>query len=173
MLRTHTTGKEFLRQKQIRTSLILAGLLALFALRVVGQVLVAFFHVSWLPPMQEWYSGLIPYPALLVCQIAIMLLLGTIVTDLASGDGYFSHPNKIAGRWLLGTGTIYFIGMLLRYAIRMLLIPEARWFGGTIPIFFHCALASCVLALGWYHSRTGADEALPPELDNQITAKAA
>lgn len=173
MLRTHTTRKEFLRGKQIRTSLILAGLLALFALRVVGQVLVAFFHVQWLPPMAQWQSGILPYPVLLSCQIAIMLLLGTIVTDLASGEGYFSHPNKIAGKWLLGAGTIYFVGMILRYIIRMMLIPEARWFGGTIPIFFHCILASCLLALGWYHSRTATDEPLSPELEDQITAKAA
>ena len=39
-------------------------LLGLFVLRVVGQVLVAFFDVRFLPPMSQWYSGLLPYPQL-------------------------------------------------------------------------------------------------------------
>ena len=36
-----------------------AAILGIF-LRVLGQVLVAFFRVDFLPPMAEWYSGLIP-----------------------------------------------------------------------------------------------------------------
>ena len=39
---------------------ILAFLTFLFALRVFGQLIVALFAVSWLPPMEQWFSGLIP-----------------------------------------------------------------------------------------------------------------
>lgn len=48
-------------------------LLALFALRVAGQALVAFSDVRFLPPMQAWYSGLMPYPYLLPSQRARLL----------------------------------------------------------------------------------------------------
>jgi hypothetical protein len=33
----------------------------------------------------------------------------------------------------------------------MSLYPEAHWFGGTIPIFFHWVLASFIIASGQYH----------------------
>ena len=35
---------------------------AAFAARVFGQLLVAAFGVGFLPPVDAWYSGLIPYP---------------------------------------------------------------------------------------------------------------
>jgi hypothetical protein len=35
----------------------------------------------------------------------------------------------------------------------MYLHPEARWFGQTIPIFFHWVLATFVIILGLYHKR--------------------
>jgi len=54
----------------------LIALLFLFCLRVIGQILVAFFNVSFLPPMEEWFSVLLPYPALLTSQILILLLYG-------------------------------------------------------------------------------------------------
>jgi len=44
-----------------RLAPLLWALLALFVLRVTSQTLVAFFDVDFLPPMQEWYSGLLPY----------------------------------------------------------------------------------------------------------------
>ncbi|MEP6934888.1 MAG: hypothetical protein ABI988_13265 [Nitrospirota bacterium] len=33
----------------------------------------------------------------------------------------------------------------------MSLYPEARWFGGAIPIFFHGVLASFIIAFGQCH----------------------
>ena len=45
-------------------------LLCLFVLRVLGQMLVAFRRVSFLPPMEQWQSGLVPYHVLLAMQCA-------------------------------------------------------------------------------------------------------
>jgi hypothetical protein len=42
---------------------------------VAGQAMVAFFDVQWLPPMERWYSGLVPYEILLPAQIAIIVLM--------------------------------------------------------------------------------------------------
>ncbi len=52
---------------------VLLGLAFLFLLRVLGQVLVAFFEVGPLPPMAEWYSGLVPYPVLLRVKVEFRL----------------------------------------------------------------------------------------------------
>jgi uncharacterized protein len=70
-------------------SILLAGLAVAFLGRVVGQVLVAAFHVGFLPPMEEWYSGLIPYSVLLPIQIAILLIQAAISRDIWRGAGFF------------------------------------------------------------------------------------
>ena len=42
----------------------------------------------------------------------------------------------------------YWAAMGVRYARRMLAQPDQRWFGGAIPIVFHCVLASFLFVLG-------------------------
>jgi len=37
--------------------------------------------------------------------------------------------------------------------VSMALHPERRWLGGTIPIFFHCVLATFLFVVGRYHTR--------------------
>ena len=55
----------------MRRQAILLGLLACaFLGRVLGQVAVALLEPDWLPPMQDWYSGLLPYSILLLIQVA-------------------------------------------------------------------------------------------------------
>ena len=61
-----------------RAAVMLVALTLLFALRVAGQALVAFFDVGWLPPMEAWYSGLLPYPILLPTQLAILAVQVTL-----------------------------------------------------------------------------------------------
>ena len=43
--------------------------------------------------------------------------------------------------------------MLVRYPVQIYLHPESRWFGGTIPIFFHWVLAAFVIGVGLDHRR--------------------
>ena len=139
----------------------LATLLFLFCLRVLGQVLVAFLHVSFLPPMEEWMSGVVPYPELLTAQILIIALYGKVCVDFLHGDGFFSTPRRPLGTGLLIFGSLYFGVMAIRYTIRMGLYPNERWTGGCIPIFFHWVLASFVLVIGRYHWRTTPRPAKP------------
>jgi hypothetical protein len=35
----------------------------------------------------------------------------------------------------------------------MALHRDARWFGGAIPIVFHCVLASFILVVGFWHRK--------------------
>jgi hypothetical protein len=126
-------------------------LLAAFCLRVTGQMLVAFVGVSWLPPMEAWYSGLMPYPYLLPSQFLIIALYCKVCLDFSRGDGFFVRPRAMFGQGVLAFGYVYFVAMILRYFIHMSLNPEARWFGGTIPIFFHWVLATFIILFGRYH----------------------
>jgi uncharacterized protein len=140
---------------------MLTTLLFLFCLRVLGQILVAFLHVSFLPPMEEWMSGLVPYPELLTAQILILALYGKICLDFARGRGFFVTPRRPLGTGLLIFGSLYLSVMVIRYTIRMSLYPHERWAGGCIPIFFHWVLSSFILVLGSYHWRTARRSAKP------------
>jgi len=125
----------------------------LFFLRVLGQALVAFFHVTFLPPMAEWYSGLMPYPILLPTQGLILLLLVKACTDFSRGRGFFVVPRPRMGAFVRWFSYLYFIAMLVRYVVTMALHPERRWFGGTIPIVFHWVLAAWLFTFGHFHTR--------------------
>lgn len=134
-----------------RLAPLLCVLLLIFILRVIGQMLVALGWQGFLPPMEEWYSGLIPYPWLVVSQITIIVLYGKVCLDFFHGDGFFSRPHRKLGKGLLIFGSIYLGVMIFRYIFRMILHPEARWFGGTIPIFLHWVLATFLLLVGNFH----------------------
>jgi len=136
-----------------RLAPLLWALLALFVLRVTGQALVAFLDVDFLPPMQVWYSGLLPYEYLLPSQVAIIVLMTKICLEFTRGRGFFVEPGRFFSVYWLYFGYLYLAIMIARYPIQMALHPEARWFGGTIPIFFHWVLAAFVISVGLYHRR--------------------
>ncbi len=137
---------------RMKTYAIVLGILgAAFFGRVVGQVLVALFHPSVLPPMEEWYSGLIPYPILLPMQMVIVAFQMEMSHQLWIEKGELTRQRPRLGTTLKWFSLIYFIGMVTRYAVSMSAHPERRWFGGTIPIFFHWVLAAYLYLLSRYH----------------------
>jgi len=138
---------------------VLSVLAGLFFLRVLGQALVALAGVTVLPAMPEWYSGLLPYPLLLPAQLVILLVQGKISLDLARGHGFFVTRRPRAGRGLQRLAAVYFLAMVLRYALTMAWYPERRWLGtGTIPIVFHWVLAAYLFTLGRFLARSPAAE---------------
>ncbi len=135
-------------------ALALWALLGLFTLRVFAQALVAVGYGGFLPPWEEWFSGLVPYPQLLASQIIIMLGYGKVCVDFTRRRGFLVTPRRWMGTLLLGVGSVYFGVMVIRYVIRMSLYPLERWTGGAIPIFFHWVLAGFILVVGTYHRRS-------------------
>jgi hypothetical protein len=123
----------------------------------VGQILVAFLGVRFLPPMEDWYSGLLPYPILLPVQLVILALQARMVSDFWRGRGFFVVPRRGMGVAISWFSLVYFAGMVARYAITMSLFPERRWLGrGTIPIAFHWVLAAYLFAFARFHVGAGA-----------------
>ena len=135
------------------TAFALCVLLGLFILRVLAQALVAIGYGAFLPPWEEWFSGAVPYPQLLVSQILIILAFGKVCLDFLTQRGFFVARRRWLGSLLLSVGTVYLVVMVIRYVIRMTLYPLERWTGGAIPIFFHWVLAVFILVLGAYHRR--------------------
>lgn len=123
---------------------VLWALLALFALRVTGQALVAFFGVGFLPPMEAWYSGLLPYEVLLPSQLLLIALMSKICLDFTRGRGVFFAPKRFFATVWLWFGTLYLAAMIARALF--------LW-DRPIPIVFHWVLAAFVISVGLSHRR--------------------
>ena len=131
---------------------LLALLTGLFALRVVGQTLVEFFAVDWLPPSAAWASGLIPYSILLAVQLAMLAVMVKIVADVWRQCGIFA-TRRSWSRFLVGFSAVYAGSMALRYIVTMIFFPDMRWSGGAIPIIFHFVLAAFLYTWGQFLAR--------------------
>ncbi|RBP40524.1 hypothetical protein DES53_108231 [Roseimicrobium gellanilyticum] len=121
---------------------------ALFLARVMGQILVGVYHTPLLPEWKEWYSGLLPYPWLLLSQLLLLMFMTVVNVDTARRSGRFHVVSTTARGWLKLFAALYAGSMVVRYAYRMVTMPEERWFGGTIPIWFHFVLAAWVWLVG-------------------------
>lgn len=108
---------------------MLTLLLTLFIARVLGQIIVAVFHPRWLPPMEAWYSGLMPYRYLLPAQIAIIVLMIAMIRQVAAG----APPNRSLAIGIFVFATIYAGAMVVRFFVRR---------RPLIPILFHWVLAA-------------------------------
>jgi hypothetical protein len=116
-------------------ALVLAALTMLFALRVAGQALVAFAEVTWLPPMEAWFSGLLPYPILLPAQLVI--LAAQLALDWRVWRcGLAARPRVAAA--LRRSSYVYALAMLVR-----LVVTRAH----VIPVVFHWVLAAYLYSL--------------------------
>jgi uncharacterized protein len=125
----------------------------LLFLRIIGQLIVVFYAPRWLPPMDQWQSGLLPYPVLVVGQAIVLTLMVWICIDFTRGAGLFVRPYPARGRYVLWFSYLYVGGMVVRYIISMWRRPDQRWFGGTIPIIFHCIVAAFLFTFATYHVR--------------------
>jgi hypothetical protein len=121
------------------TTVLLITLLVLFIARVLGQIVALTLKPRWLPPMKEWYSGLLSYPILLPAQIAIIALMVMMIRDVAASPGQ-DRPLALG---IAIFATIYALVMLVRALILRRKHPDYRWYqGGMIPIMFHWVLAA-------------------------------
>jgi hypothetical protein len=126
---------------------VLWALLGAFVLRVAGQVVVGVTAPSWLPPMEQWYSGILPYPLLLPTQIVLIGLMARLAHRATRHVGRMPGSPPSRGVWLARASFLYAAVMLVRYGVQLAIRPEWRWFGHTIPIAFHLVLATWLYVL--------------------------
>lgn len=101
--------------------------------------------------MDQWQSGLLPYPVLLLGQVLVLIFMFWICADFTRSRGMFVQPYPGRGKYVLWFSYLYFAGMAVRYVIWMWRRPDQRWFGGTIPIIFHCVVAAFLFTFAIYH----------------------
>jgi hypothetical protein len=158
------------RRERLRTAGLVAAL-TLFFTRVVGQIQVLLLEPEWLPPMQAWYSGLLPYPILLPAQIVLLMLMSLVTYDHVRGRGFFWPSRRAVRTGLRAFAILYAAAMTLRLVVMMSLPPHSLLDSGIIPIAFHWVLASFVwlvsiapdrseAALGFDGASTAADHEL-------------
>jgi hypothetical protein len=133
-----------------RASVFLGLFTALFAVRVAGQVVVLAAGPRWLPPMEQW--NLLPYPILLPLQLVMLAGMVAVTADLARGADLLPAGGPAIGYALVVLAGCYWAAMAVRYAVRMARRQGERWFGGAIPIVFHCVLAAWLFVLGSFHA---------------------
>jgi hypothetical protein len=127
----------------------------LMLLRVIGQLIAAARAPSWLPPMEQWQSGLVPYWFLLTTQAVVLMLMFWISADFFRQSGVWVRPLITLGRVVLAWSYLYAGAMAVRYVVRMARRPDQRWLGGTIPIIFHSVLALFQWTFAQYHVAFG------------------
>ncbi len=127
-------------------TLALWALTLLFGLRILAQPLAQL--VPALPGFNAWHGGVLPYPVLLLSQLAIAAMM--INANLRLGRGVIL-PQPRLGRWLAMLGTLYFAAMLLRLVLGQTVFSGSSWFDRPLPTLFHLVLATWLLSLARYH----------------------
>lgn len=123
-------------------------LIGLFLIRVIAQPASLLINSKFLPPFESWHGGVLPYPVLLIFQVLILLWQILTVRSFSLGTTY---PNRRLGITILTLASIYFIIMLARLILGLTILIGNRWFGSTLPAFFHLVLASFLFLYGHFH----------------------
>lgn len=127
---------------------LLWACVALFAFRVIAQAEVLLLEPAWLPDMDAWYSGLLPYPLLLPAQIVILALMAVVAWNPRVRRGLFARAHPRTAGALRVLALVYFLAM----AARLIWIVETHgfeyWREGAIPVAFHWVLALFLLVSG-------------------------
>ena len=135
------------------TAALLWTTTALFLLRVVGQIEVWLLAPAWLPPMQAWYSGLLPYPLLLPAQILLLMLMAVLAYRRTVAPPR-AEQNRHGHTLLRGLALIYFAAMAVRLVWTLRMHGGEFYLHGGIPIAFHWVLALFVLVYARAEGRT-------------------
>ena len=127
---------------------LLWSCVALFAARVIGQLETLLVAPAWLPDMDAWYSGLLPYPALLPVQIAILMVMSVVAWNWRVRSGSFARSHPRRAQMLRMFAGIYFVAMAVRLAVNINANGADFWREGAIPVAFHWVLALFLLVSG-------------------------
>lgn len=124
-------------------------LLALFVARVVGQILAAASRPRWLPPMERWYSRVMPYRYLLPSQLFIIGLMVAMIVAVSREPSGLGARRVSLGIVAVWASYVYAVGMVCRAVRRAAQPPDRR--GVVIPIVFHFVLAAFLFMYGSWH----------------------
>ena len=126
-------------------AILLWSCIALFAARVIGQFEAMLLAPAWLPPMDAWYSGLMPYFLLLPAQIVLLMIMAVVAWNRRVRTGRFARANpRVAGALRLAA-YLYLGVMAVRLGLNVIANGAEFWREGAIPVAFHWVLALFLL----------------------------
>jgi hypothetical protein len=123
---------------------VLWACIGLFFARVVGQIEVLLVAPRWLPAMQAWYSGILPYPLLLPVQIGLLMLMGVLAIGTRVPRQRTCSAERTA-TILRTLAVLYVVGMAVRLSLVVHFYGTDYYLHGAIPVAFHWVLALFVL----------------------------
>ena len=126
-------------------SLLLWSCITLFAVRVIGQFEALVVAPEWLPAMEAWYSGLMPYYLLLPAQVLLLMIMAVVAWNPRVRSGRFAAAGPRTARALRVFAYLYLATMVLRLGLNLGEHGEDFWRHGAIPVAFHWVLALFVL----------------------------
>jgi hypothetical protein len=138
----------------------------LFGARVVGQLEALLVAPAWLPDMDTWYSGLMPYHFLLPAQIAILMLMAVVAWNRRIRGGQFARAHPRVAQALRILAVLYFAVMAIQLAVNINENGADFWREGAIPVAFHWVLALFILVSG-RASETMRGMRMPPQHHHQ------
>jgi len=121
---------------------------ALFAVRVIGQFEALVLSPPWLPGMDAWYSGLLPYYLLLPAQIALLMVMAVVAWNRRVRTGRFAAASPRFARGLRIFAALYFVLMAVRLGVNLFQHGADFREHGAIPVAFHWVLALFALVSG-------------------------
>ena len=126
-------------------AILLWGCIALFGARVIGQFEVMLLAPAWLPSMEAWYSGLLPYYLLLPVQVLLLMIMSVVACSRRVRAGRFAASNPRAARGLRIFACLYLAAMAARLGLNVAEHGTEFWRHGAIPVAFHWVLALFIL----------------------------
>ena len=123
------------------------SLVGLFVLRVLAQLIQAVHPIPVLPAFDAWHGAVLPYPLLVVLQVAIILVLARVLWRVRT-DSISPRRWKYRACFLLGGVYLSFMGF--RLAAGLTFLADHGWFSKSLPAVFHVVLATFILTLGLY-----------------------
>jgi hypothetical protein len=113
--------------------------------RVIGQLEVYLLSPAWLPPMETWFSGLLPYHLLLPAQIVLLVIMAAMASNERLRNGSFATDHPGGASFLRVVALMYFAFMAGRLVLNVIDHGEEFWRHGAIPVAFHWVLALFLL----------------------------
>ncbi len=120
----------------------LVVLTAAFFGRVAAQLTQRFAQIDALPEFVSWQSGALPYPALVVSQVAILVAMVWVISRVHDNSLDMARRTSLI---VAGLGVFYFVSMLVRMVIGLTVGSGHSWWDAPLPTIFHLVLASFVL----------------------------
>jgi hypothetical protein len=156
--------KHLMPQRSCAVSALLWTCVALFGARVLGQLEALLIAPDWLPDMDAWYSGLMPYYLLLPAQIALLMLMSVVAWNRRIRSGAFARANPRSAGALRLFALVYFTVMAVRLGVNIIGNGAEFWREGAIPVAFHWVLALFVSVSG----RTPAEHRQQDEVADDV-----